>query len=170
MVAYTKQVRPGLDIRVGDLRDFRLGRTVDAILCLGNTLAYLHDNHDIQAAFATLAAHAHAGTVLILLTPIAPIERTEPRTSRVDTLGLHAQVTIHYEWDLRTQINTMYRHWLLDDSTEHQDTIRRRVLWPRELELYATLSGFTVVDMFGNPTVRTEPLCGPNGYVIAHYR
>lgn len=169
MVEYAHQVRPELDIRVGDLRSIRLGQPADAILCLGNTLAYLHDNADLQAAFATFAAHAHPGTLLVLFTPVTPIQQAEPHTARVDTDDLHAHVTINYEWDLRTQINTMQRHWRLDDGTEHRDEVRRRILGPREVELYATLAGFEVAEVFSTLD-REELLRGSSAYVVALFR
>ncbi|WP_368860553.1 trans-aconitate 2-methyltransferase [Amycolatopsis magusensis] len=72
LIEHARQQHPGLDLRVGDLRTVRLGRTFDMILCLGNSLAYLHDNDDIRAAFTTFAAHAHPGTVLIIITRSPP--------------------------------------------------------------------------------------------------
>ncbi|WP_328617218.1 class I SAM-dependent methyltransferase [Amycolatopsis sp. NBC_00355] len=167
MVDYAARERPHLDIRQGDVRSWRLGRTVDVITALGNLLSYLHDNTDLQQAFDTFATHAHPGTLLILDTPIAPIEAEKPTGSRVDTADLHADVTITYTWDLRTQINTMHRHWRHDDGREEHDEIPRRILGPRELELYAAATGFTMLDIVDHRGRRDADLVGPSAYIVA---
>ncbi|MFD7280697.1 hypothetical protein ACFV80_27525 [Streptomyces sp. NPDC059862] len=41
----------------------------------------------------------------------------------------------------------MRRPWVFDSGEEAHDVIRRCVLGPRELELYATLAGFDVVEI-----------------------
>lgn len=164
---YARRTRPELDVRVGDMRTVRLGHATDVLTCLGNSLAYLHDNRDIQAAFETFAEHAHADTLLILCSPVAAIERPGPQQASVETSLGTATVTITYEWDLRTQINTMRRHWVFDSGEETRDTIRRRVLGPRELELYAEHAGFDVVaitDESGGGR-----LVGPGAYTVARY-
>ncbi|MFD7409773.1 hypothetical protein ACFV7R_45955 [Streptomyces sp. NPDC059866] len=56
-------------------------------------------------------------------------------------------MTISYEWDLRTQTNTMRRPWVFDSGEEAHDVIRRCVLGPRELEPYATLASFDVAEI-----------------------
>ncbi|MQY10727.1 dTDP-3-amino-3,6-dideoxy-alpha-D-glucopyranose N,N-dimethyltransferase [Streptomyces sp. RB5] len=164
MVDYARRSRPGLDIRSGDMRSVRLGRRMDVVTCLGNSLAYVHDNDGVGQAFATFAAHARPGALLVLCTPVAPITRAEPVTATVDTPVGSATVTIQYTWDLRTQINTMHRHWVLSSGDEARDEIRRRVLFPQELERYAECAGFEVLAM--GDGAGTE-LTGPTAYTVA---
>ncbi|ALC28706.1 methyltransferase domain-containing protein [Streptomyces sp. CFMR 7] len=166
MVDYARQARPELDIRIGDMRTVRLRRCVDVVTCLGNSLAYVHDNNEIAQVFATFAAHAQRGSLLVLCSPVAPITSTEPMTATVDTPSGPATVTIRHEWDLRTQINIMHRHWVLTSGDEAQDEIRRRVLFPRELEQYAERAGFEVLDMIDSSGGR---LAGPTAYSVARY-
>ncbi|MEU2821987.1 class I SAM-dependent methyltransferase [Streptomyces bacillaris] len=166
MVDYARQARPELDIRIGDIRTVRLWRCVDVVTCLGNSLAYVHDNNEITQVFATFAAHAQRGSLLVLCSPVAPITSTEPMTATVDTPSGPATVTIRHEWDLRTQINTMHRHWVLTSGDEAQDEIRRRVLLPRELEQYAERAGFEVLSMIDSSGGR---LAGPTAYTVARY-
>lgn len=56
----------------------------------------------------------------------------------------------------------------LRSGEEVQDVIRRRVLGPRELELYATLSGFDIVEI-ANESGATM-LTGPGASMVARYR
>jgi hypothetical protein len=65
---------------------------------------------------------------------------------------------------LRTQINTMHRHWVLPSGDEARDEIRRRVLFPRELERYAEGAGFDVLDMRDGAD---GGLTGPTAYTVA---
>lgn len=102
LIEHARRQYPALDLSVGDLRTVRLDSTFDTITCLGNSLAYLHHNNDIQAAFTTFAAHAHPGTLLIIVTQIAPVATTTPTRSRIDAAGLHADVTTENSWNARS--------------------------------------------------------------------
>jgi hypothetical protein len=64
----------------------------------------------------------------------------------------------------------MHRHWKLDDGSEHHDQIRRRILFPRELEHYLALGGFHLVNMFDRPDNRDSKLTGPSAYIAAQFR
>ncbi|GAB2798014.1 class I SAM-dependent methyltransferase [Amycolatopsis magusensis] len=167
LIEHAQQQHPDLDLRVGDLRTVRLGRTFDTILCLGNSLAYLHHNDDIRAAFTTFAAHARPGTVLIIITQIAPSSTSAPSRGRIEAAEIHAEVTTEHHWDARTQIATLHRTWQLDDGTIEHDHIQRRVLFPQELELYTTLAGFTPLTLFTAPDNRTGPLTGSTAPLAA---
>ncbi|WP_455359435.1 class I SAM-dependent methyltransferase [Streptomyces sp. SYSU K21746] len=166
MVDYAHQARPELDIRTGDMRTVRLRKRVDVVACMGNSLAYVHDNKEIGQVFATFAAHTRPGALLVLCSPVAPITRIEPSVATVDTPRGPASVTIRHEWDLRTQINTMHRHWVLPSGDEARDEIRRRVLFPRELEHYAEHAGFEILDMLDGTGTR---LTGPTAYTVARF-
>lgn len=166
MVNHAQQARPWLDIRTGDMRTVRLGERMDVVTCMGNSLAYVHDNNEISQVFTTFAAHARPSALLVLYSPIAPITRTEPTTATVDTPKGPATVTIRHEWDLRTQINTMHRHWMLSSGDEAEDEIRRRVLFPRELERYAESAGFEILDMLDGTGTG---LTGPTACTVARY-
>ncbi|MFI7114917.1 class I SAM-dependent methyltransferase [Amycolatopsis sp. NPDC049868] len=169
LIEHARQRYPDLDLHVGDLRTVRVHGTFDTITCLGNTLAYLHHNDDIQAAFTTFATHARPGTLLIIVTQIAPTTTTTPSRSRIDAAGVHADVTTEHHWDPRTQIATVHRTWQLDNGTTEHDLLERRVLFPRELELYATLAGFTPLTLFTNPRHPTGPLTGSTAHFVAKH-
>ncbi|MCP3822911.1 class I SAM-dependent methyltransferase [Streptomyces sp. A3M-1-3] len=166
MVEYARRVRPGLDFRAGDMRRVRLWKRMDAVTCLGNSLAYVHDNDEISKTFGTFAAHARAGALLVICSPVAPVIHTEPTSAEIETPRGPATVTIRYEWDLRTQINTMHRRWVLASGEHAQDEIRRRVLFPRELERYANGEGFEVVDMVDE---NGAGLTGSTAYTVARF-
>ncbi|WP_329072584.1 class I SAM-dependent methyltransferase [Amycolatopsis sp. NBC_01480] len=169
LINHARHQHPELDLHVGDLRTIRLERTFDTILCLGNSLAYLHHNNDIQAAFTTFTAHAHPGTLLIIVTQIAPTHTTTPTRGRIEAAGIHADVTTQHGWDARTQIATLHRTWHHDNGTTDTDHIRRRILFPRELELYATHAGFRATALFTDPQNHIGQLTGSTAHFVATY-
>ncbi len=60
----------------------------------------------------------------------------------------------------------MRRHWALPSGDEARDEIRRRVLFPRELEQYADGVGFEILDMIDSSG---GTLTGPTAYTVARY-
>ena len=48
------------------MRAVRLGRTSDVVTCFGNALSYALTDADLCRTVGTFAAHAHAGTLLIV--------------------------------------------------------------------------------------------------------
>jgi SAM-dependent methyltransferase len=155
LVDYAHRVRPNLNVLVGDMRTFRLGGAVDVITCLGNSLAYLHDNADLHTAFTTFAAHAHPGTVLIIHTLGEYVPPRPSRTALFEVGGMRSDVTVSTEWDPHHQISTMHRRWAFDDGRLETDHIRRRVITAEEMELHLRLAGFGVARRLDKETNST---------------
>lgn len=57
---------PEVRIHSGDLRDFDLGRTFDALTCLGNSISCVNDREEFFAAIERIAAHVVPGGVLVV--------------------------------------------------------------------------------------------------------
>ncbi|NKE62658.1 class I SAM-dependent methyltransferase [Lentzea sp. PSKA42] len=57
---------PGVAVHGDDMRDFDLGRTFDAVVCLGNSVACMPDRADLDAAIARMADHLVTGGVLVV--------------------------------------------------------------------------------------------------------
>ncbi|MER8048065.1 class I SAM-dependent methyltransferase [Streptomyces sp. NPDC094032] len=56
----------GVPLHQGDMRDFDLGRTFDAVVCLFTAIGYLPTLPDMRAAVATMARHLRPGGVLVV--------------------------------------------------------------------------------------------------------
>lgn len=154
MIEHGRRAHPHLDLRVGDLRALRLGHAVDVITCLGNTLAYLHTEPDLDAAFTTIAAHTRPGTLLIIQTltgtPTAP-----PRTTTIQLPHATAEVTTCTDYDPVTQIATTTRQWTFPHGDRTTDHLRRRRITPAELRTRLTAAGFRIHAFETNPTAPT---------------
>jgi dTDP-3-amino-3,4,6-trideoxy-alpha-D-glucopyranose N,N-dimethyltransferase/N-dimethyltransferase len=57
---------PDVAVHAGDMRDFRLGRTFDAVTCLFNSIAYVADVGEMRAAACAMAGHLKPGGVLVV--------------------------------------------------------------------------------------------------------
>jgi len=55
---------PGIEIHHGDMRDFELGRTFDAVTCLFTAISYLGTVHEMRAAIRCMADRLLPGGVL----------------------------------------------------------------------------------------------------------
>ncbi|MBF6331903.1 class I SAM-dependent DNA methyltransferase [Nocardia transvalensis] len=66
MLAVGRRKRPDLPLRHGDMRTFDLGRTFDAVVCLGNSVACMPTVEELGAAIRRMADHLTPGGVLIV--------------------------------------------------------------------------------------------------------
>lgn len=97
------------DLGRADMRRFDLGRTFDAVLCLGTAFNYLATTADVRAALASFRKHLRPRGLLVLDTTNFDAWIRNPRNVRADT-------------DYRAPDGTRIAIFTLDD----QD-IRRRI-------------------------------------------
>lgn len=57
---------PGVAVHPGDIRDFDLGRTFDAVTSLYSTVGYMASTAELDSAVASMARHVSPGGVLIV--------------------------------------------------------------------------------------------------------
>ncbi|GAA1272446.1 hypothetical protein GCM10009677_26920 [Sphaerisporangium rubeum] len=57
---------PGVAVHPGDIRDFDLGRTFDAVTSLYSTVGYMASTSELDSAVASMARHVSPGGVLIV--------------------------------------------------------------------------------------------------------
>lgn len=65
MLAVAKESLPGVPLHLGDIRDFDLGRTYDAVSCLF-AVGHLQSAEELDAALARMAAHVVRGGVVVV--------------------------------------------------------------------------------------------------------
>lgn len=172
MVSFARLQRPGHDFRVGDMRTVRLGRTFDAVTCLGWAISNIHANEDLARVVATFAAHSAPGTLLFLHVPNAiagPEGHGLQQHFTIDTPGFTATADATYTLEHRTQLLTRERVWHIAGRPPHRDHVRFRLLFPMELELLLAGGGFTVLGMYDNTAARPGDPTGPALYVLARF-
>lgn len=172
MIELVRRIRPELRLEIGDMRTFRLGRTFDAILCMGSTFMYALTNADVQATLETFAAHAQGGTLLVLdvnnaagYLPGGSFQ--EVIESRVDVPGLRAVVRSRHTFDRRRQLLVRSRTWAIEGRGEVEDYCEYRLFFPAELEQLLSEHGFRTLGMFDDRELRESDLAGSRLYVAA---
>jgi SAM-dependent methyltransferase len=164
-VAYARATRPGLAIRQGDMRTVRLGRTFDAVTSFGNVLAYALTDADLARTVTTYAAHAHAGTLLVVdaLNARAYLDGggfRERIERRVETPELTATAVAVHTLDRAARRLTRTRVWRIAGREDVEDYAEYRLLDPDELAGLLEAGGFTVLGLFDNRELRPSPLTG----------
>lgn len=133
MVAYARAVHPHLDVRQADMTRMKLGRTFDAITCLGFSVNY-PDDAGVRAALSRMAAHAAPGAVLVL----RPMFEAPPAGKRgpypAVLAGQEARVSVEYAMDGEWVV--MRRRWQFGGGRVELDDLRRR---PRPIDEWPQL-------------------------------
>lgn len=66
MVRLASQRNPGIDVRVGDMIEFDLGRTFDVVTCLFSSIGYARTRENLAGAAAAMGRHLAPGGVLLV--------------------------------------------------------------------------------------------------------
>lgn len=165
MIDFARAQRPGIDFRTGDMRTLRLGRRFEAITCFGWALANIHANREIDQVMATCAAHSAPGA-LLFLELIDPARIGELATEfTIDVPGLRAEATAEYTAHPAEQLLERQRIWRRADGPV-RDSVKFRLLYPKEVEYYLDNHGFDVLGRHDLP----ERLNAASTFVLARHR
>lgn len=169
LVQHARRAHPAARFEVGDITCYRAGRRFDIITCLGNTLAYLHTDAELDAACATIASHSKPETVVVLQTLVSP----PPVGHSEQTVQLprgQASVVLDTVWDQESNVVTTTRRWSLPRACSEDvvtDRFARRVRSLDELRTALNRVGFEVVETYDDPRRRREPARRPVAYLVA---
>jgi len=171
MIAYARKVRPECRWQVGDMQTVRLGRTFEAILCMGSAFMYALTNEAVAQTLATFAAHAQPGTLLVLDINNAASYLgggfQAQKEFAVDTPQFKARGVTRHSLDRRRQLLIRRRIWTISGQPPAEDYCEYRLFFPAELEHLLAGAGFRVAGMFDNKELRDTDLSGSRLYVAA---
>lgn len=156
-LALTEKMTPGhgqLIFSPGDIRDIRLNKSFDAVIALFHVISYQTTNEDVTAAFKTARHHLKPGGIFIFdvwYGPAVLTERPEVRIKRIaddqTEITRLAEPVLHPN---ENRVDVHYHVFVRDFATlavaELKETHAMRYFFKPEIELWATLSGFTVQD------------------------
>lgn len=141
LLAYASALHPRIDFVTADVTSVRLGATFDLIMCVGNTLSYLHTDNQLAAACETFAAHAHSATIVVVGTMFGAGQSGAMTTQVTTGLG-SAVVETTSSWDAVTQLQTTDRNWRFDGGREENDHLIRRVHSRQDVVQHLGEAGF----------------------------
>jgi SAM-dependent methyltransferase len=164
-VAYARSTRPRLHIVQGGMRRVRLGRVFDLVTSFGNALSYALTDADLADTIDTYAAHAHAGTLLILdvLNARSYLDGdgfTERIDGRVDTPEFKATSVSMHSLDRAARILRRTRVWQISGRPSVEDYAEYRLVYPDELARLLEAAGFERIELYDNREFRFSDLTG----------
>lgn len=166
LIEHARATYPHGHFAVGDITRYRSQRPFDVVLSLGNTLAYLHTEEQLNDACATFAANAAPGALVVVHTLVSPPTTSHSRQD-VSVPGGQATVTIDSTWDTEREFAITTRTWALPNGEEVTDTFDRRIHRIGDLQTALTDAGLAVREAFDSYDRRGEPVQGPSAYVVA---
>lgn len=173
MMGFATQRYPNLEIRAADMRDFDLGETFDAIVCLGSAFTYNLANADVHATLANLRKHSTDGGILVLdvlnaCRFLGSEEFKERVEIRVDEGDFHGTGVAQHFLDRRRQTFRRVRTWHIDGEKEPViDDAEYRLLFPLELEDYLRQHQYSALGMWDNKELKEGDLTDQRLYVAA---
>ena len=166
LIEHAQATYPHGRFAVGDVTRYRSERRFDVLLSLGNTLAYLHTEEQLNDACATFAANAAPAALVVVHTLVSP-PATAHSQQDVSVPGGQATVSIDSAWDTERQVATTTRTWALPDGEEVTDTFDRRVHSIGDLQTALDSAGLDVRETFDSYDRQGEPVQGPSAYIVA---
>lgn len=143
-----------LSFAQGDVRVYRADRTFDVALSLFHVFSYQTSNADLQAAFATAAAHLETGGILIFdywYGPAVLAQRPETRVKRLQGGDLSIlRIAEPCMDETKNVVEVNYETIVNEAGTIEviRESHRMRYLFLPEVELLARLNGFVVVKHY----------------------
>ncbi len=174
MIKYAKSQGKGIQFLVEDMRNVRLCRAFDAVLCLGSTLMYAFTNADVDRTLNTFVAHSHPETLLIL--DMHNCSALFGRGYRKEIMKyiyseplIGKYITVE-GFDRRKQMLIRHRTWYLKEKEPIQDHFEYRMFFPQEIEHLLNEKGYRVVGMYDNRELEDSDLSGNILYIVAKYK
>ncbi|HEV8532151.1 MAG TPA: class I SAM-dependent methyltransferase [Methylomirabilota bacterium] len=164
-IAFARSRGSSCVFRDGDMRTVRLGRTFDAVICLGNALSYLLTDEELAQGVATFDAHARPGSLLVLdllnarcyLDGDGFRERIE---GRIETPDFTADSVAVHRLDRLTRRLKRTRTWRTPRQPDVVDVAEYRLLYPEEIRRLLGAGGFEVLAMYDNREFKDSDLAG----------
>lgn len=153
-LALPSDIARRLSFSRADVRHVRLQVRADAVISLFHVVSYQSNNSDLQAMFDTAREHLRPGGVFIFDVWYGPAVLTVRPSARVKELeDDEVEITRTAEPTLypnRNLVDVHYRIVAREKRTgfcsETTEVHRMRYLFWPEVEIFATQSGFTVID------------------------
>jgi SAM-dependent methyltransferase len=114
-------------LHVADMRDFDLGHTFDAVICLSSAIASMTNLHDLHRAISVMARHLNSGGVLIVEPwddPETAPPSSEPYLTSYEDAG--RKIVMMEIGILDDRIWQQETHWLVGTSERIQHVVERQ--------------------------------------------
>jgi SAM-dependent methyltransferase len=145
-----REIQSRLTFLDADIRDFDLGRQVDAVSSLFHVMSYMPANEDIEAAFQSARRHLTAGGIFIFdfwygpaVLHLKPSHRLKVYENQETKIWRFAEPVLRENENI---VDVSYRVLTLDKASGHveetAETHRMRYFFKPELTYFLKQSGF----------------------------
>jgi SAM-dependent methyltransferase len=121
LLAIAREKLPGTSLHAGDMTEFDLGRTFDAVTCLFSSIGYMHTKANLDAAIANMAHHLSPGGVLVIEPWVTPeaweeghiggvyVDREDLKIARLNTSKREGDLSVmHFGYLVATRDEVSY--------------------------------------------------------------
>ncbi len=148
---------------LGEIGNFELGETFDAVLMMFAVLGYQVGNADVRAALASARRHARANGLFLCDFWYGPAVLGQRPSERVKVIDVSRGQVIRVaagELDTRHDLCMVRYHiWRIEDgrlTTEAREQHPMRYFFAPELELFLSAAGFELVRLGAFPNLEDE--------------
>jgi ubiquinone/menaquinone biosynthesis C-methylase UbiE len=161
MLALAAKRVPGVDLHQGDMADFDLGRSYDAVCCLFRSIAYVRTKERLGSAIRCMARHLNVGGVLLVEPFFTPDNFHVGRITLNRYEDEHQKVSWMYSSRRRGLIGCFDIHYLVGNAegVEHFSETH-------ELGLFTGNDFAAAFAEAGLQMVRDESGPGPTGLYL----
>lgn len=146
-----------IDFIQADIRDFHLEETYDLIFIPFNSIHHMYSNEDLFNAFSNVQKHLNPGGKFIFdcFNPdinFIVSSQNERKTISTYSTDDGRSVVIEEEmtYDNESQINRIKWHYFINGEFDSTQNLDMRMFYPQELNQYVKMSGFKVLEKFGD--------------------
>lgn len=145
-----------VQLHVGDMRHFDLGRTFSTILIVANSFAHLYTLDDVHQHLECVKRHARPDTKYIVnfFNPRIDFLLVTERRHIMDFVDPfdNQPVAVYEEgeYDDATQIRMNRWFYKKGEQLEPARDLPMRIFFPQELDALLTLNGFRILQKIGN--------------------
>ncbi len=155
-IKYAKKRYPNLSFDVQFMQTLKVRGKFDAIICIGNIIAFNRSNEEVMQTFKSFFKHLKKRGILILGTsnPISYIKNKNFRESFVDTeedrkkFGIKAVYSEDVNERKQTTISTRTFYTLKGNKKVGSYSKESRWYFPQEIEFFLEQAGFNILEFF----------------------
>ena len=164
MLAIARETYPDGRFVQGDMRDFDIGETFDAVLVTGRSFTYMTRNADVHRALTAMGRHLDSGGLLVFdnfhagdiftdfTTDMESVCVCGPRTyTRTSRNSVNGESGWTWNWHATYRIEEAGR-----ETQVIEDPAVLRAFTPDEIELFLTLDGYDTVRSIHDPPAITS--------------
>lgn len=153
-----------LNLRQMDIRQFDLGDTFDACICMFNVIGYITENRDIQSLLKSVRRHLKKdslfvfdcwnGLAVLRLLPSVKTKRVEDKERKITRVAQPKLDAFHHLCEVNYQVEIVRGNTVEEIKETHQV----RFFFPQEMKYYLEQAGFKVLKIcpFLNLDGRTD--------------